>query len=202
MIPFPVEGLLQQLGGLVQQALQQQVTPALQQVLASQAFVEARLEQLEEETRARCRPSKTAGDFGSWTNKRGCRTSSEASGRWKSSSRVVRVTPNEDRGGSLLNRGRSGATGSGNEGEALPTGGTVWIQGVQYAWHIHAGGLQLLPVQDDQTRLREEERVRVSRQSLQRMCYAKGLRRRLSELVKQDPSLGRVHELGPAICAN
>ena len=75
----------------------------------------------------------------------------------------MRVTPNEDRSGSLLNRQRSGAAGSGNEGEELPSGGTVRMQGVQYAWHIHAGGLQLLPVQDDLTRLREEERVRVSR---------------------------------------
>ena len=48
----PMEQLLQHLGGMVQQALREQVTPKLQEMIAQQSMVSVRLDQLERASRS------------------------------------------------------------------------------------------------------------------------------------------------------
>ena len=155
--------VLAQMGAVVQQVLQSQVAPTLNQMMVHQAKVESRLERLE----AVSRPVSMVGDA---VRERALLDSYEDVDMTK-----MGVTPQSPRGlqatssaqqvitagtanvqtqhvehGKVPSEGNNVATDSrsgnpGLAGEGLAQAGEVVVGGVLYAWQLGAGGLVMVP---------------------------------------------------------
>ena len=166
--PPSADLLLQQLGSLVQQALHEQVTPTLQQMMLQQARMESRLEVIETTSRAASqdgdmlaertrlleltgmsgmpdeppiRPEVTTPVHSLSARVKPVQVESRPPGLW------AEPTPKGADDG--LFGGRSEGTRPSEP--AQPNQGTVRVGESLYAWHVTAGGLQLLPVGPEMT---------------------------------------------------
>ena len=161
---FPVEQVIQRLGGMVQQALQEQVAPTLTQMMVQQAKVESRLEQLEMSSRAPSVDEESVAERTRLlqlsepprTSERGTDvrnpTDIGVASSWRL--RGIQATIPEEPGvyGGPIKTELEEKGDKSNElrvegEEKLPSQGVVWMQGVPYAWQVTPEGLELVPYQ-------------------------------------------------------
>ena len=145
---FPIEQVLQQMGSMVQQALREQVTPKLQEMMAQQSMVSIRLDQLERASRSASLDGELLAERASLLDLSGPQPSEpprteavaavgsanrsqlvERSVHTTAQEQIVRAryTPNPEEGKLQTPGVKSEAWSSGGDGNPTPTQGTVWM---------------------------------------------------------------------------
>ena len=170
---LPMEQLMRQLGSMVQQTLEEQIAPALHQMMVHRATVESRLEQLEATSRRGSMDGELLAERTRLLNLAAERTAGTvrsepapvalSEGALGSAVHKPVAGPEAVEETSMPNRGSlfEGKSYGQSLGETgLPTQGLVWMGETQYAWQVKAGGLQLVPVAGPRDRESVRERAR------------------------------------------
>ena len=151
-----MEQLLQHLGGMVQQALREQVTPKLQEMMAQQSMVSVRFDQLERASRSASLDGELLAERASLLDLSGPQSSeplravavdsvadnhalSRSVHSTAQQTTQVRATPNPEEGRLQRLGGKSEAQSSGGNGMGDP------IQPKEQCGWRDAGGLSLVP---------------------------------------------------------
>ena len=155
--------MLLQLGTLVQQALQEQVTPALSQMMQNQARLETRLEQLESVSRGASIDGEALAERAQLLTLGAAREGVTAAATAGLGAPGSHQDLGSELGVQIAARSSTGPPGApmevdgevgirGKSGKPAvrdppnPSEGMVMMAGVQYAWQVTADGLQLRPL--------------------------------------------------------